>query len=49
MKDKMSGYQIDPECPDLAELNDDFELSRQTAEYDPMPTLEEIEGTDCLD
>ena len=45
----MSGYQIDPECPAFDELNDDYELSRQTAEYDPMPTLGEIEDVDCMD
>ena len=45
----MMGYQIDPECPEFDELNEDFELGRQTAEYDPAPYLGDIGDDDCTD
>ena len=48
----MNSYNIDPEGVDqecISALDDEFELHRQTAEYDPQPCLEESEDDDCMD
>lgn len=32
----MNDYNIDPECDEIEELSDDFELNRDTDEYDSI-------------